>query len=229
MEDSQIVSSVPVVKTKKSRTGCYCSLFCGGCLLITVIIILVTAVLIIIGFKNIDSKVDLGVESDYEDYQSLLAKTGMSVNGDDKNFCFTCTSFSSTGSQEVMVSLSNGELSAWFNAVNAGLVEDAQIKVIDDSLEISAFVYYNGNKYPVYAKGNVEKDTETSLTLTLDNSKIGKVSMPGSVNIELEKILETLVNERIALIPELKIEEIELTEGQLIFSGTLPESMTSSN
>jgi len=199
-----------------------------GCLTVVFGFLLVVVVGGFLIFQGIKSGVDLGVTHDEADFVNFKDKIGMSLAADPSHLCFTCE-VRYSGKKEADFSLTNEELSAWFDGLNsqAAVISGTQIKVEPGRASIVTNVHYQGVVYPVFASGGVQKAGSQSVKIDVDAVKLGKVPIPQSVAVRIEEALNQFANQKLAEMDNLEIEKLGLQKDKLHFKGTLPGEASS--
>jgi hypothetical protein len=203
--------------------------FCVGCFLSILLFIAFLVLASFYIFNNFRKPMDLGVSSSPEDFDRFIAKTGLQLDSDPSQLCFTCP-VEYSGKKQAGFRLTNEEVSAWFNSVNAGmgLISGTQIKIESNKVSIQTNFNYYGKSYPVFASGKISKLDSQSVKIRISQVRLGKIPIPGNFTPKIEEVLNDFTNQKLAEIDNFEIEELEFQDGFLHFKGSLPEKVTAS-
>ena len=208
-------------KSSSKRLGLrFCLLF----LIILLVILGIFVYKIVSGLKN---PIDLGIVSEYKDYEEFISEVGIELGSDDYSLCFTCP-VKYEGSHKAIVNLSNEEASAWFDAVNTEvrLIKDTQIKFEEDKVSISTNFMYQGQDFPVFVSGDVFKSFKNTVSIDLYEAKLGTVPVPKQYVEKLDDLLTEFTNKKLGEIDSFRIDKLEVRGGFLEFEGIVPDKAT---
>lgn len=204
-----------------------------GCLitfLIFLFLLLIIAGGLYYGYRKITSslskQVDLGVTYTTQDYATVMTNAGISVS-DPYQLCLDCEYPVFSDPHDIDVYVSNAGVSAWIDTVNKNLsfgkISNTQVKFSDNKAEISTLFTYEGKTYPVYASGNVAKATDTTISATLSDLKVGGLNLPAGAKDYVQEVLVGLTNSKLESLGDtLRIDEISFTSSGLHFKGLFP-------
>lgn len=204
-----------------------------GCLiafLIFFFLLLAIAGCIYYGYRKVTSglsqQVDLGVTYTSQDYDTVMTNAGITVTNPNE-LCFDCTYPTFSDPHNIDVYVSNAGVSAWIDTVNKNLsygkLSNTQVKFSDNKAEISTLFTYQGKTYPVYASGNITKASNTTISATLSDLKVGGLDLPSGMKEYVQEALVNLANNKLeALGDTLRIDDISFNNSGLHFKGLFP-------
>ncbi|MBP2030300.1 hypothetical protein J2755_001234 [Methanohalophilus levihalophilus] len=179
-----------------------------------------------------DEARDLGVEIDYALFDEMLEDQGIVLNDEISDFTLTSEILYSDAAP-MDLSLTSSQLSSYLQATNnEGPLKDIQVKLgTDNQAEMAAYVDLADLGYdfkgPVYASGTFEKASDSSINIEIDDAKVGLLPLPGGTAEQAEEELENLINDHLAKMPGLQIDELEVVDGNLNFEGDFPTTFDS--
>jgi len=177
-----------------------------------------------------DEAKDLGVEVDPVLFDQMVEENGITLKSPVSEYQLT-SNIQYSDPAPLDITLSSSQLSSYLQATNnEGAIKQIQVKLGDDNeAEMSAYVdlkdYGYDFKGPVYVSGRFEKSSDSTVSIDIDEAKVGMLPMPdGSVD-KGEQAFEALINSNLAKMPGLNIETLEIQDGQLHFDGEFPKTM----
>lgn len=212
-------------KSKKSE-GCL-----KGCLIVLGIFAVLFILLIVggyIGYRRIVNgmeQVDFGITYSEQDYFDLMNTLG--IEAEPSKLCIDCPIPTFSEPKEVTVTVSNKQASAAFEYINQYIsfasISGTQIKINDGNAELSTNFTFQGKTFPIYMKGTISKDSETSLAGDVSELKAGSVPVPEYIRDIVKENLLQIANEKISSAGDtMRIDNIELNSGGVDFSGIVP-------
>lgn len=215
--------------------------------------IIVTAVILVI-FAGIGSFVyltlfvgprDLNVKYTQEDYDRLLQKFGYKIPDD---FSTEKYKMSFAGRKESKMDITQEEFTALLNADGFAddALKDAQVKfngngTLETSAEVNMdFIKENilsedqlksipsfivPEKAPLYIKADLSI-VDGKFNIDPENIKIGATDVPSSlITDETIKRIENSLENAMAQNPDLKINNLKVEDGKIIFDGVIPDNI----
>jgi hypothetical protein len=222
-------SSGTAVKSKKNL------IIIGVVLLVFILLTTVAAT----GLVNIpilthalgtDEAKDLGVEVDPVLFDQMVEENGINLKSPVSEYQLT-SNIQYSEPAPLDITLSSSQLSSYLQATNnEGAIKQIQVKLGDDNeAEMSAYVdlkdYGYDFKGPVYVSGRFEKSSDSTVSIDIDEAKVGMLPMPEGSADKGEQAFEALINSNLAKMPGLNIETLEIQDGQLHFDGEFPKTM----
>ncbi len=199
-----------------------------------ILVVLLIFILILVGlgywaYRQVTGIVksdDLGVTYTTADYEELVENLGIEV--DPEKLCLDCEPLSFSNPHEVDLRITDAQASAAFDIANKGLtfasINNSQIKFSEDKGELTTTVTYQGRDYSVYVSGNIEKDTETTISGEIFDLKIGGFNIPNSIKNMAQEALVDLGNDRLETMEDtFRIDDVKLTNEGLDFEGMVPQ------
>ncbi|WMW25764.1 hypothetical protein RE474_03325 [Methanolobus sediminis] len=176
-----------------------------------------------------DEAVDLGVETDPLLFDNLVEEQGVTLKDPVSQYQLTSNIvYSDTAPMDV--SLTSSDLSSYLQATNnEGPLRDIQVKLGDNNqAEMSAYLdlkeYGYNFKGPVYAEGSISKGSDNTISIDIDSAKVGLLPLPEGSIEQGGQELESLINSHLAKMPDLRIDTLEISEGNLNFQGDFPRT-----
>ena len=168
---------------------------------------------------------NLGVEISDEALGTLKDKIPLRITGEVTDYSSGSVDIFS-GEMAVDTTITANEVSSWLQRYQRPdpLLSDLTVRQFEGGMEISAMV----NQYvkaPVYAKVNVNLIDNNTVSIDIQEGKLGMFSVPEKYLDEVSDLLEKQVNSLIVGIPGFSIEEYELHDGYSKFKGTFPETV----
>ncbi len=168
---------------------------------------------------------DLGVKASPEALASLQQKMPVTVEGapGNQNLCLTCRQ-TYEGQIAIEARRTSEEVTSFlqlFPREKGDILKDTQVKFIEGGMEISTKV----KKYvhaPVYVKVKVQRTGSQSVSLNVEQAKIGNLMVPENYLRKGETFFQDLVNEHLAEISGYSMEKLEYHDGYSDFKGTYP-------
>jgi len=177
-----------------------------------------------------DEAKDLGVEVDPVLFDQMVEENGITLKSPVSEYQLT-NNIQYSDPAPLDITLSSSQLSSYLQATNnEGAIKQIQIKLGDDNeAEMSAYVdlkdYGYDFKGPVYVSGRFEKSSDSTVSIDIDEAKVGMLPMPDGSADKGEQAFEALINSNLAKMPGLNIETLEIQDGQLHFDGEFPKTM----
>jgi hypothetical protein len=205
----------------RKRHGCLISLAILGLLLL----LLAIAGYVLVG--RLSEPEDLGVRATEADFDSALAKLGVTwpelpAGADPADYERVYR-----GEQPMDVTLTEAELSALMSFRHDPSywpLSDVQVDITgDDSARMSAMVHYAGRDWPVLVEGT-GGFAGSGLTADVESAQVGMIPVPDNLLPTASDALETLVSERMARIPGLDVASLEVTPEGVHVTGTIWET-----
>jgi hypothetical protein len=236
---------VEKIKFKKMKKSTYAIIFgLLGFAFVAFILVIIGAVLLAAasGFINIpfltsmlgaDKPKDLGVSYDPAAFGKMLQEAHVEMSSPFSNYCFTCPITYSAETVKTDIKVTSEELTSYIRQTNdeKGVFKNLQIKLgTDNHLEASGMLNLTEYGYnytaPAYASGTIEKASDKTVRIKLDKGEAGRIPVPDEYSREAGTALETLINDQLAKMPNLKIETLEIKDGELHFKGDFPKKIT---
>ncbi|MFA0823001.1 MAG: hypothetical protein ACC612_08935 [Methanomethylovorans sp.] len=177
-----------------------------------------------------DEAKDLGVEVDPVLFDQMVEENGITLKSPVSEYQLT-NNIQYSDPAPLDITLSSSQLSSYLQATNnEGAIKQIQVKLGDDNeAEMSAYVdlkdYGYDFKGPVYVSGRFEKSSDSTVSIDIDEAKVGMLPMPDGSADKGEQAFEALINSNLAKMPGLNIETLEIQDGQLHFDGEFPKTM----
>lgn len=177
-----------------------------------------------------DEAKDLGVEVDPVLFDQMVEENGITLKSPVSEYQLT-NNIQYSDPAPLDITLSSSQLSSYLQATNnEGAIKQIQVKLGDDNeAEMSAYVdlkdYGYDFKGPVYVSGRFEKSSDSTVSIDIDEAKVGMLPMPDGSADKGEQAFEALINSNLVKMPGLNIETLEIQDGQLHFDGEFPKTM----
>jgi hypothetical protein len=175
---------------------------------------------------------DLGVKADPAKFNALLARENVKLDGPASNYDLTAN-IKYGQAQPMDATVSSEELTSMMQATNnaKGPLKNMQIKLGNNNqMEMSADADLQKFGYPVqgpiYLKGTFEKSGSGSVKIVLNEGSLGLIPVPESVLQQGGGGVEQIINHQLATMPGLRIDNLEIQNGQLHYSGAFPQTAT---
>jgi hypothetical protein len=202
-------------------------------ILIIISVIAATGIFYIPGISEIlgtNKPRDLGVKADPAKFNALLARENVQLSGPASNYDLTAN-IRYGQAQPMDVTVSSEELTSMMQATNnvKGPLKNMQVKLGNNNqMEMSADAdlqkYGYPVKGPVYLKGTFEKSGSGSVNVNIKEGSLGLIPVPESVLQQGEDGVEQQINHQLAAMPGMRIDDLEIQNGQLHYSGAFPQS-----
>lgn len=202
-------------------------------LLITISLIAATGIVYIPGISEIlgtNKPRDLGVKADPALFNSLLARENVKLSGPVSNYDMTAN-IQYGPAQPMDVTVSSDELTSMMQATNneKGPLKNMQVKLGNNNqMEMSANADLQKYGYPVngpvYLKGTFEKSGSGSVKVTVNEGSFGLIPLPGNIQQQVGDGVEQGINHQLADMPGMRIDTLEIQNGQLHYSGAFPQT-----
>lgn len=226
MEENKNIQEQEALSTEKitKKKG-------NGCLIFLGILLLLTAVLVGVGYwgykriqKGMGAK-DLGIIYSEQDYLDLMEEIGL--DAEPTMLCIDCVTPTFSDPHEVSLTVSDRQASAAFEYINQHLsyasVSGTQIDVKDGNAILSTNFTFQGKKFPIYMVGTISKASENSITGNISELKTGGIAIPEGIRGLAESTLLNIANEKLESAKDsVRIDRLELTESGVLFDGLLP-------
>lgn len=175
---------------------------------------------------------DLGVKADPAKFNALLARENVKLSGPTSNYDLTAN-IKYGQAQPMDATVSSEELTSMMQATNnaKGPLKNMQVKLGNNNqMEMSADADLQKFGYPVqgpiYLKGTFEKSGSDSVKIVLNEGSLGLIPVPESVLQQGGGGVEQAINRQLATMPGLRIDNLEIQNGQLHYSGAFPQTAT---
>ena len=175
---------------------------------------------------------DLGIKTDPAKFNALLARENVKLSGPASNYDLTAN-IKYGQAQPMDATVSSEELTSMMQATNNanGPLKNMQIKLGNNNqMEMSADADLQKFGYPVqgpiYLKGTFEKSGSGSVKIVLNEGSLGLIPVPETVLQQGGGGVEQAINHQLATMPGLRIDNLEIQNGQLHYSGAFPQTAT---
>jgi hypothetical protein len=202
-------------------------------ILIVISVITATGIFYVPGFSEVlgtNKPRDLGVKADPAKFNALLARENVKLNGPVSEY-YLGSNVRWGNAVPMDVTITNEELSSMMQATNneKGSLKNVQLKMGDNNqIEMSAQVDLSKFGYPVnvpvYTKGTLVKGSGNSVKIDIKEGSSGIVPIPENFLNQGESGLEQQVNSQLAQMPGLRIDTLDISQGQLQFNGAFPQT-----
>jgi flagellar capping protein FliD len=201
--------------------------------LIIVTVIAASGIFYIPGFSEVlgtNKPRDLGVKADPARFNALLAQENVKLSGQYSNYYLTAPiKYGSAVPMDTTVS--SEDLTSMMQATNnaKGPLKDMQVKLGNNNeMEMTAYADLETFGYPVkgpiYLKGTFLKGSSSSVNINIREGNFGLIPVPENVLKQGEDGLEQELNRQLSNMQGLRIDQLEITNGQLHYSGAFPQS-----
>ena len=201
--------------------------------LIIVSVITASGIFYIPGFSEVlgtNKPRDLGLKADPARFNTLLAPENVKLTGHYSNYVLTAPiKYGSAVPMDTTVS-SEDLTSMMLVTYNAkGPLKDMQVKLGNNNeMEMSAYADLETFGYPVkgpiYLKGTFLKGSSSSVNINVKEGSFGLIPVPENVLKQGEDGLEQELNRQLSNMPGMRIDQLEINNGQLHYSGAFPQS-----
>ena len=202
-------------------------------ILIIISVIAATGIFYIPGVSEIlgtNKPRDLGVKADPAKFNSLLARENVKLSGPASNYDLTAN-IRYGQAQPMDVTVSSEELTSMMQATNnaKGPLKNMQVKLGNNNqMEMSADAdlqkYGYPVKGPVYLKGTLEKSGSGSVNVMIKEGSLGLIPVPESILQQGGDGIEQQINHQLGAMPGMRIDNLEIQNGQLRYSGAFPQT-----
>jgi hypothetical protein len=215
-------------KKENKRIGCL-FLF-KSCLLVVIAVAAVGGYYGNKTYKSLRDGVNLGVSYTQEDFEDFVSGIDMEIDDQEKRLCFSCP-VKYEGEQDVDIKLSDEQATAWVDMINSdsfnlrgASVRDTRVMFEPDKVNLTTNITYQGNTFPVYLAGNIDRANNRSVQIEMYEVKVGSLPIPGEVVPQVEEFLNNFTNDKLSEIDSLRIDELDVADGHLFFKGVIPET-----
>ena len=178
-----------------------------------------------------DKPVDLGIKTDPESFKGIVDEQGVTLTDPLNNYCLTCDiEYSDFTPMDIAVT--SQEFSSYVQATNGskGPLSQVQVKFgNNNTAELSAMVdtseFGRSYKAPVYGKLSVNKASDNTIKIDIQNAKVGIVSFPDAIVQEAEKVLTNAINQHFSH-SDFSIDELSINNGELNYSGNFARTIS---
>ncbi len=171
---------------------------------------------------------DLGVSYSQADYASGVAKVpGLELTRVE-GACVTCN-YLSEGSVAVKDSFTEAEFTAMMNAQNnsKGPLRETQFKFnADGSVEASGLIVDPQLNGAVYMKGKIISAEGKNVVIDVDYAELGRLPLPDDQKKIAEDYAKQAIESYFNKNPGTSINSLSVSEGSIVFDGTLPQKVT---
>jgi hypothetical protein len=201
-------------------------------ILVIASVIAATGILYVPGLSEIlgtNKPRDLGIRADPAKFNALLARENVKLAGPASNYNVTAN-IRYGNAVPTDVTVSSEELTSMMQAFNAnGPLNDMQVKLEDNNrMEMSTYADLSKFGYPVkgpvYLKGTFEKGGSSSVKINVEQGSFGLIPLPDTVLTQAEDGLGQAVNRRLSSMPGMRIDQLEISNGQLHYTGAFPHT-----
>ena len=173
---------------------------------------------------------DLGVKADPAKFNALLARENVKLTGPASGFDLTADiKYGQARPMDVIVS--SEELTSMMQATNneKGPLKNMQVKLgSNNQMEMSADADLQKFGYPVkgpvYLKGTFEKSSSGSVNVIVKEGSLGLIPVPADVLQQAGDGVEQQINHQLGSMPGMRIDQLEIQNGQLHYSGAFPQT-----
>ena len=195
----------------------------SGCVIFIIIGSLLLVSTAFIAFRAVSIPQKMKITYTEKDFKNFLESAGISLASEASELCLTCP-ITYSGFHDTNVKLTNEQASAWFSLTNEtqGPISDTKVRFEKDQATVLTMVTFQGKPLPVLLSGDIKKEGDQSIRVSLDKLKIGNLSIPVDYIPIIEAGLTDFFNRKLSEVDGLNIEELEIEEGYLYFEGTVP-------
>jgi hypothetical protein len=174
---------------------------------------------------------DLGIRGDPAKFNALLARENVKLTGPASDYNVTAD-IRYENAVPTDVTVSSEELTSMMQAFNAnGPLYDMQVRLGDNNqMEMATYADLTRLGYPVkgpvYLKGTFEKESSSSVKINLEEGSFGLIPLPDAVRSQAEDGIDQTVNKRLSSMPGMTIDQLNISNGQLHYSGAFPHTAT---
>ena len=196
-----------------------------SCFLILLVLVIVGGVVGNRIYKSFKEGISLGISYTQKDFDDFVSIINMNLDDNVESLCFTCPVVYE-GEQEVKVSLTNKQVTAWVDKLNTGggYLNNTQVKFEEDNITVATNFNYQVQKFPVLVSGNVVRESNRSVSVDLYRLEIGTVPMPDLAISKAQEFLTDFTNDKLAEIDSFRMDKLEIEDGYLEFEGVIPET-----
>lgn len=169
--------------------------------------------------------IDLGVRVSDEAYTSAVRDNPMTLVGDTSQW-YGLGKKAYSGSVPIDDVHSSEEVTSFISRAIGGhrYARDIQVKFIPGGMELSAFVV-PVIKAPAYARVGVTRTSEKTVAVSVEQIKIGRLSVPERYYEMIADEAEEFINARLAEADGFSLEVLEYRENEAYLKGTLPKTV----
>ena len=196
-----------------------------SCFLILLVLVIVGGVVGNRIYKSFKEGISLGVSYTQKDFEDFVSIVKMDLDDNIKSLCFTCPVVYE-GEQEVKVSLTNKQATAWVDKVNTGggYINSTQVKFEEDNITVVTNFNYQGYKFPILVSGGMARESNRSVSVELSELEVGTVPLPDLAISKAQEFLTDFTNDKLAEIDSFRMDKLEIEDGYLEFEGVIPET-----
>lgn len=173
---------------------------------------------------------DLGVKADPATFNALLARESVKLSGPASNYDLTAN-IKYGQAQPMDVTVSSEELTSMMQETNnaKGALKNMQVKLGNNNqMEMSADADLQKFGYPVngpiYMKGTLEKSGSGSVNVIVKEGSLGLIPVPEGILQQAGDGVEQQINRQLSSMPGMRIDNLEIQNGQLHYSGAFPQT-----
>ncbi|HYO42228.1 MAG TPA: hypothetical protein VES19_03445 [Candidatus Limnocylindrales bacterium] len=159
-------------------------------------------------------------------YDAIVAVYGIEMPSPEENYTFA-SKHTFSGSVDVNQTFTEGEVMAIREMGNpAPGISDVHVRFHDGSAEVAAMVDLAAWGYPlsgpVYGTWSVEVTGPQALSVSIASLEFGRVPVPSDLAAQAENAINSYLSSRLPQVDGLAIESLELREGGIHYTGSLP-------
>ena len=169
---------------------------------------------------------DLGIKTSEAALASLKTKIPIEITGDRVDYANVAPTDIFSGTIPADSETTSEEITSWLNRQNQGNppITDLQVKYITGGMEISGMLNYK-IKAPVYVKVMESMTSSKSISLDLQEAKVGAFKVPEKYYSQIEDWVAERINAGMEKIPGFSMESQVFYDGYSYFKGTYPASV----
>ena len=163
-------------------------------------------------------------------YKDTLTKGEVTLADEVSEYCLICD-INYEDFSPMDITISSEELSSLLRATNKNLgpLQKIQVKLNDNNqAEMSAYLDLKEYGYdfsgPVYVEGGITKNGSSSIAIQIQKVEVGILPIPREYIKQGEEGLNLLINSQLEKMPDLKIDELEISDNTLHFKGDYPKT-----
>jgi len=204
-----------------------------GCLFIFKSCFFIFLILAVVGvvvgnrvYKSFKEGISLGISYTQKDFDDFVSAVSMDLDDNVESLCFTCPVLYE-GEQDAKVRLINKQATAWVDKLNTvgGYVNKTQVKFEENKIIVATDFYFQGQKFPVSASGNMVRESNRSVSIDLYELEVGTIPMPDPLVSKAQEFLTDFTNDKLNEIDSFRMDKFEIGNGYLEFEGVIPKSV----